>query len=378
MKMAKLGDICTLSKGKTITRATAIEGDVPVIGGGLGPTYYHNLANSQPPVITISASGANAGFVNYWNVPIWASDCTTIVEKPSAPASINYIYKYLQSRQEFINKELRRGSAQPHVYPSDIADLEIIIPSLEIQREVVEKLDKAFAAIDLLEKNLELGNEKVNQLLQSIQGKALTVFNEDWESSKIGDLGKWVTGSTPSTAKKEFWGDEVPFVTPADLGTSGELGEIARRISKLGSEQVRIISAPAVLLVCIGATLGKVAWTNRTVTTNQQINTLQVDVNKSNTKFLMYLLSSPHIQKKLWDSSTGTTVPILNKGNLEKISIFLPSLERQCAIVEKLDLAFVEIERIRNQIAVKKDFAGKLRQSLLSDSFSPNLEKESA
>ena len=94
MKSYKLGDVCDLSKGKTITRATANEGEIPVIGGGLGPTYYNDVANRKPPVITVSASGANAGFINYWNVPIWASDCTTIVEKPNSPASINYIHKY--------------------------------------------------------------------------------------------------------------------------------------------------------------------------------------------------------------------------------------------------------------------------------------------
>ena len=149
MKSYKLGDVCDLSKGKTITRATANEGEIPVIGGGLGPTYYNDVANRKPPVITVSASGANAGFINYWNVPIWASDCTTIVEKPNSPASINYIHKYLQSRQEYINTELRRGSAQPHVYPSDIAELRIPLPSLEEQKEVVEKLDSIFAEIDL-------------------------------------------------------------------------------------------------------------------------------------------------------------------------------------------------------------------------------------
>ena len=168
MKTYKLGDVCVLSKGKTITRATTSEGEVPVIGGGLGPTYYHNIANRQPPVITISASGANAGFVNYWDLPIWASDCTTIIEKSDSPASIDYIYKYLQSRQGFINTELRRGSAQPHVYPSDIADLEIPLPTLKKQYEIVEKLDKAFAEIELLEENLALSELKTNELLKSI------------------------------------------------------------------------------------------------------------------------------------------------------------------------------------------------------------------
>jgi len=153
MKKYKLGEVCLLSKGKTITRATSTNGEVPVIGGGLGPTYFHNVANCKPPVITISASGANAGYVNYWELPIWASDCSTISEKSDSPASIGYIYKYLQSRQEFINTELRRGSAQPHVYPSDIAELEISLPSREKQREIVEALDSAFAEIEELRNN---------------------------------------------------------------------------------------------------------------------------------------------------------------------------------------------------------------------------------
>lgn len=369
MKTLKLGQICKISKGKTITRSTATEGKVPVIGGGLGPSYYHDKSNIQSPVITISASGANAGFVNYWNEPIWASDCTTIIEMDDSPALLGYIYKYLQSRQEFINSELRRGSAQPHVYPSDISELEIKLPSKELQCEIVEKLDSAFLEIDLLEENLKLIDGKANELLQSLQSEALTSIESKRQPIRLGDLGKWITGSTPSTTNKEFWGSEVPFVTPADLSASGKLGTIGRQISKLGSEQVRLISAPSVLLVCIGATLGKVAWTNQTITTNQQINALQVDGKKVNTKFAMYLLSSPSMQKKLWDSSTGTTVPILNKGNLESIVVSIPSLEKQNEIVEKLDSIFIEIESLRKQFEFEQDKVSTLRQSLLSNAF---------
>ena len=171
MSTFKLGEICQLSKGKTITRATANEGTVPVIGGGLGPTYYHDTANIEAPVITISASGANAGFVNYWDIPIWASDCTTIIELPDRPATIGFIYKYLQSKQEFINSELRRGSAQPHVYPSDIADLVIKLPPLDQQIQLVEKLDRAFAEIAEIELGLK---DLVIELRQSLLREAFT------------------------------------------------------------------------------------------------------------------------------------------------------------------------------------------------------------
>ena len=175
MNTFKLGDVCQISKGKTITRATANEGKVPVIGGGLGPTYYHDKSNIEAPVITISASGANAGFVNYWGIPIWASDCTTIIELPDPPAIIGYIYKYLQSRQEFINSELRRGSAQPHVYPSDISDLEINLPPLDKQQEIVEKLDIAFAEIELLKAQIKVEKDYAVALRQSLLSNAFAL-----------------------------------------------------------------------------------------------------------------------------------------------------------------------------------------------------------
>ena len=170
MKAYKLGEVCELSKGKTITRATTSAGEIPVIGGGLGPTYYHNVANRKSPVITISASGANAGYVNLWEVPIWASDCTTIVEKAGSPATLGYVYKYLQSRQEHINTKLRRGSAQPHVYLSDIAELEISLPSLDEQRQIVVKLDSMFSQIeDLRIKTIEQRKGVSLLALSSIQ-----------------------------------------------------------------------------------------------------------------------------------------------------------------------------------------------------------------
>jgi type I restriction enzyme S subunit len=77
-KKCLLGDFAEIRKGKNITFEQAIEGDIPVVGGGLGPTYYHNKANVSSPVITISASGANAGHVNLYDTDIWASDCSYI------------------------------------------------------------------------------------------------------------------------------------------------------------------------------------------------------------------------------------------------------------------------------------------------------------
>ena len=69
----KLGEVCSFNRGKTITAKDTCEGDVPVIAGGQTPSYYHNVSNRTGESITVAGSGAYAGFVSYWNQPIFVS-----------------------------------------------------------------------------------------------------------------------------------------------------------------------------------------------------------------------------------------------------------------------------------------------------------------
>ena len=381
MKTYKLGEVCLVSKGKTITRATTTEGQVPVIGGGLGPTYFHNLANRKPPVITISASGANAGFVNYWGLPIWASDCTTISEKSDSPASIGYIYKYLQSRQEFINTELRRGSAQPHVYPSDIAELQIPLPSLEKQRQIVEKLDSVFAEIESLEGNLELCGERADQLFQSILSTSFAHSAGTAESSKsllhqdisrklvkLVDVCKLVGGGTPSKANLNFYLGEIPWATVRDLH-SRWLGETEHRINAVAVRESStnvIPSGNVVLATRVG--LGKVVQLKQDTAINQDLRALiPRDISRIDSNYLYYWALS--VTPEIIAAGKGATVQGVTLPFLENLEIPLPSLEMQREIVGKLDSAFAEVKSLKNQIRFRHSSAAELRSSLLSSSF---------
>ena len=73
-----IGDYIKPKRGKNLLSKDAIYGDVPVVAGGLSPATYHNVSNTTAPVITISASGANAGYVNLWHIPVWSSDSSFI------------------------------------------------------------------------------------------------------------------------------------------------------------------------------------------------------------------------------------------------------------------------------------------------------------
>ena len=120
-----VGKLLVPKRGKSITKSKCIEGDIPVVAGGLEPAYFHNQSNVSSPVVTISASGANAGFVRLYQQDIWASDCSFVsVEQTD---TVYFWYVLLKSNQEKIYY-MQQGAAQPHIYPSDLMRLNICTP----------------------------------------------------------------------------------------------------------------------------------------------------------------------------------------------------------------------------------------------------------
>jgi restriction endonuclease S subunit len=352
MKVEKLQDVCLISKGKTITKATSVEGNVPVIGGGLGPTYYHNIANVKAPVITISASGANAGFVNFWDEPIWASDCSTIIEKPGSPAIIGYIYKFLQGSQEFINSKLRKGSAQPHVYSSDIGQLRIPLPSINEQKQIVEKLDKTFVEIASLEKNLQLKEEKTNQLLQSMLSAAFTnreKFDMKITESTLGDLCEVDWGNTNLT--KSSYVPDGKFLAVSASGPDGRIDHYEHEGS------IPVLSA-------IGAQCGKMFFPTEKFTAIKNTITLTPLKDVVDGKYLYYLFTHIELPQR------GAGQPFISKGDIQSFKIAIPKeVKDQRLIVNILDDAFAEIDNLRNQFSIEKERVSSLRQSILNHAF---------
>ena len=123
-----VGDYIVPKRGKSLLSKDAVLGDVPVVAGGLEPSTYHNESNTTAPVITISASGANAGYVSLWHIPVWSSDSSYIDSKMSD--NVYFWYVLLKKRQKEIY-DSQTGSAQPHIYPQHIAELPLSELSLE-------------------------------------------------------------------------------------------------------------------------------------------------------------------------------------------------------------------------------------------------------
>lgn len=141
-----VGKIC---RGQSLQSKDFIHGYIPVVAGGKQYAGFHNIANHINRTITISGSGANAGYISLHNVPIFATDCSVIDECDNF--SLDYIYFLLQFNQANIYK-MQTGGAQPHIYPKDVAAIRCnITTSVTEQKAIAEVLSNMDAEIQALQ-----------------------------------------------------------------------------------------------------------------------------------------------------------------------------------------------------------------------------------
>ena len=171
-----VGDYIVPKRGKSLLSKDAVLGKVPVVAGGLEPSTYHNVSNTTAPVITISASGANAGYVNLWHTPVWSSDSSFIDAKMTP--YVYFWYILLKKRQKEIY-DSQTGSAQPHIYPQHIASIEI----QELNLEKVNTFESQVKAIfELIGHNIVENSSLIearNTLLPKLMSGELDVTDID-------------------------------------------------------------------------------------------------------------------------------------------------------------------------------------------------------
>ncbi|WP_419859722.1 restriction endonuclease subunit S [Candidatus Palauibacter sp.] len=151
-------------------------------------------------------------------------------------------------------------------------------------------------------------------------------MSDRWRDRSIAEIGRVVTGTTPSTTRTDYFGGSIPFATPGDLGKSLFLLETARTLTTTGLEQAKAIPQGSILFSCIGV-IGKAAIAGRTLATNQQINALVCDAKEVDNIFVYYVL---RYRKPEIESLAGRqVVSIVNKSTFERFVLRLPPLAEQ-------------------------------------------------
>lgn len=319
--IVNINDYCDFKRGTSITKKDVTEGEIPVIAGGQQAAYYHNVSNRPANTITVSSSGAYAGFVNIHKQPIFASDCFTISPKNESELNANYLFHILKSRQQEIYS-YQEGGGQPHIYPKHFENFEIPLPPLEIQQQIV-------AEIEGYQKIIDGAKQIVNNYKPAIK------INPDWEMVELGEVCEVQSGGTPSKNIPNYWNGNIPWYS------SGELNELFtidsnESITKEGldNSNAKIFPKGSLLIGMYDSAAFKMSLLDRDAAFNQAICGVKANEKINLTFLYLYFLSN---KEEYLRHRTGARQQNLTKGFICSIKIPLLPAEEQQSIVQAIE-----------------------------------------
>ena len=138
--MLPLSEIANVFRGEYITKKNEKAGNIPVILGGQEPAYYIDRANHIGEIVAVARSGASAGFVSYWDEPIFITDGFGYEVKKEV-AIPKYLYYVLKNKEIELNG-MKRGAGVPHVSGERLGEINLPVPPIEEQKRIISILDR--------------------------------------------------------------------------------------------------------------------------------------------------------------------------------------------------------------------------------------------
>lgn len=357
-----------LIKGKLLK--SPVNGAFPAFSAS-GQDVWHTSYEHEGDAVVVSAVGARCGKA-FLASGKWNAIANTHVVKPTGAVDPRFLFLYLND-EDFWEKG---GSAQPFVKVPATLVRSFQLPPLPEQRRIVAKIDsltgKSRRARDHLHHVPRLV-EKYKQavLAAAFRGDLTRAWREQnkesraWQETQIGEIAEIVTGSTPPTKERGYYGGDYPFVKPGDLDQEEPIRRTESSLTDAGMSVSRQLPPETVLVSCIG-NLGKIGYLAVDGACNQQINAiLPAPVLLS--RFTYYWAKT----LKLWleENSSATTVAIINKGRFSKAPISYPNLEEQTEVVRRIEIAFGWIDRLVTEATSARRLIDRLDQAVLAKAF---------
>ncbi|MCE7152409.1 restriction endonuclease subunit S [Campylobacter coli] len=394
----KLEEVCEILDNKRvpISSKNRIRGIYPYYGAS-GIVDYIDKYIFDEELVLIGEDGAKWGaFENSAFIAegkYWVNNHAHIL-KPNNEILINKFLVYFLNYSNL--EKYITGATVKKLNQQKLKQIEIPLPPLEEQMRIVKILDLAFEKIDTSVELLKANLANLDELAQSVLDRTFNPLGDSadstestqnpsthdtqspyplpqhWEWKTLGEIGDIITGSTPSKNNPKFYGNDYPLFKPSDLG-SGNTIKASDNLSKLGFESARKLPKNTLLVVCIGASIGKIGLSGIIGSCNQQINAIIPSPNVLS-KYLFFVCHSKYFQSILKKNASQTTLPIINKTEFSKLEIPLPKdIKEQEQIAMHLDSVFEKAKALKELYTKELKDYEELKQSLLDKAFKGEL-----
>ena len=331
VEFVKLGDVCEIKRGIRVVKKDLQEtGKIPVYQNSLVPLGYKDDFNYPSDVAFVISAGA-AGDVGYSQVPFWAADdCLTI----TCPSNIEnkYVYYFLKNYEYKLKSKVRKASI-PRLSRKVVDDLEIPLPPIEVQTEIVRILDKFTS----LEAELEAELDCRKRQYEYYRDKLLSFDNvggQEVKWKKMSEVCEIYDG-THQTPKYQSGG--IPFISVENIK---DIYGSNKYISLEDYESYKIKPKVGDVFMTRIGSIGVCTVFTKQADIAYYVSLALLRPNKEilDSRYLKHFIESAIGRKELGKRILHNAVPIkINKSDIGKVKLLIPSLEEQHRIVSILD-----------------------------------------
>lgn len=388
----KLGEVCEILNGFAFQSKNYVPEGIRVVRitnvqkgyiEDIDPKYYpiesknelsRYLLKDGDLLLSLTGNVGRVAIIDCSYLPAYLNQRVACIRvKENVSLDLNFLFHLLYSKKfEGDCIKSSKGAAQLNMSTIWLASYLIPVPSIEEQRSIVARLDAAFAHIDALKANAEKQLAEARQLFQAELTECMRP-KEGWEEKTLKEIGLTQTGTTPSKTDPKNYGDYIPFIRPSeiDVDSCGNIEYNSEmKLSEQGLNNGRLFKKHSILMVCIGATISKVGYCTEDVSCNQQINIL-TPKDGYYYKFVYYAMRNKDFKDRVIKEGTSAqaTLPIINKGKWEQLSLFVPSFTDQQTIAFRLDALSANIKKLEEVQRKTLEECDALKQAMLRELF---------
>jgi type I restriction enzyme S subunit len=369
----QLGDILKLEYGKPLDKKyRKQDGRYPIYGAngikGWADKYYYNKSS-----IIVGRKGS-AGAINLTEPYFWPLDVTYFVKFDDKKYNLKFLF-HLLNKLDLTKLAI---GVKPGINRYVVYSKFVLVPPLPQQKCIVEKLDKAFAAIAKANENTEKNLKNARELFESYLQDIFNKPNEGWAKKLLKEIGN-IT-SSKRIYKREYTKNGIPFYRIKEIKELANKEDISIElfISNERYEEIKktfgVPNICDVLITAVG-TIGEIyVVENKTKFYFKDGNVLWLkDFNSVNPYFLKFILM--YFVEKIRKLSQGAAYNALTIEKLEKHQIYVPSISEQELIVKKINLFVTEIKKLENIYQSKILLLEELKQSILQKAFNGELNQ---